>query len=216
MPLEAVPITPELESYLESVLAPRPQVLAELEREAEEKGVPIVGPQVGTLLHLLVSLQRPKLILELGAATGYSAIWLALGAPDAQVVTTELDQRRAERARRSIADAGLGGRVRLVEGNALDFISTTGERFDLIFNDLLNSFPDEATTVRAFERSVELLRPGGLLIADNALRRGEVLQPASQGSRNVARYNQLIADEPRLRGVIIPMRDGVSVARLEA
>jgi predicted O-methyltransferase YrrM len=213
--LEAVPITPELEAYLESVLAPRPPALAELEREAEETGVPIVGPQVGTLLYLLAALQESRRILELGAATGYSAIWLALGAPEAEVVTTELDARRAERARRSFARAGVEGRVRLVEGNALDYLAQTRDTFDLIFNDLLNSFPDEATTMRAFERSLELLRPGGLLVADNALRRGEVLEPSSQGSRNVARYNKLIAQERRLRGVIIPMRDGVSVARLE-
>ena len=96
MALEAVQITPQLESYLEAQLQPRDPVLAALEREAEEKGVPIVGPQVGTLLCLFTGLLRPRLILELGCATGYSAIWLARGAPDARLITTELDRGRAE------------------------------------------------------------------------------------------------------------------------
>jgi predicted O-methyltransferase YrrM len=213
--LEAVPITPELEGYLESLLATRPPALAQLENEAEEKGVPIIGPQVGTLFYVLAALQRPRRILELGCATGYSALWLALGAPDAELVTTELDHRRAERARKAFTQAGVEGRVTLVEGDALDYLEQTREEFDLVFNDLLNSFPDEATTTRAFERSLELLRPGGLLLADNALRRGEVLHPDSRGSRNVARYNELVARERRLRSLIIPIRDGVSVARLE-
>jgi caffeoyl-CoA O-methyltransferase len=214
--LEAVPITPELEDYLHRLLRPRDGVLAELEREAEEKGVPIVGPQVGTLLQLLAALQGPRRILELGCATGYSAIWLARGAPEATLVTTELDPRRIERARRSFRDGGLSDRVELVEGDAVEYLQRADDGFDFIFNDLLNSFRDEAVTVHAFELSLQRLRPGGLLVADNALRRGEVLRPASQGSRNVARYNELVAAHKRLRGLIIPLRDGVSVARLEA
>ena len=215
MALEAVPITPELESYLESLLTPRDPVLAGLEREAEEKRVPIVGPQVGTLLHVLCALLRPNLILELGCATGYSAIWLARGAPNARVVTTELDPGRAARARRSFSDAGLSDRVEIVEGDALVYLARSDETFDLVFNDLLNSFADLEKAERAFELSLRHLRPGGLLVADNALRRGEVLEPASQGSRNVVRYNELVATEERLQGLIVPLRDGVSVARLE-
>jgi caffeoyl-CoA O-methyltransferase len=215
MALEAVPVTPELESYLESLLQPRDRVLAGLEQEAEEKGVPIVGPQVGTLLHVLAGLLQPRVMLELGCATGYSAIWLAQGAPSARLITTELDPRRAARARRSFEGAGLAGRVELVEGDALAYLAKSTERFGLIFNDLLNSFPDEKATERCFALSLEKLEPGGLLVADNALRRGEVLEPSSQGGRNVIRYNELIASEKRLRGLIVPLRDGVSVARLE-
>jgi caffeoyl-CoA O-methyltransferase len=78
---------------------------------------------------------------------------------------------------------------------------------------LLNSFPDEATTERCFELSLARLRPGGLLLADNALRRGEVTAPSSRGARNVAHYNRLVAQHPRLESVIVPLRDGVSIAR---
>jgi len=216
MALEAVQITPQLESYLEAQLQPRDPVLAALEREAEEKGVPIVGPQVGTLLCLFTGLLRPRLILELGCATGYSAIWLARGAPDARLITTELDRGRAERARRSFEAAGLAGRVELIEGDALDYLSRTQDRFDVVFNDLLNSFRDEDAVERSFRLSLERLQPGGLLLADNSLRRGEVLRPSSRGGRNVVRYNELVAGDKRLQGLIIPLRDGVSVARLEA
>jgi predicted O-methyltransferase YrrM len=213
--LEAVPITAELEAYMVGLIGARDEVLARLEREADEKGVPIVGPQVGTLLYVLSATLSPRRMLELGTATGYSAIWLARGAPEARLVTVEKDGRRAEQARKSFREAGLEERVELVEGDALEYLGRTEAHFDLIFNDLLNSFPDEGTVERAFELSLRRLAPGGLLVADNALRRGEVLEPSSQGSRNVVRYNQLVARKGRLRGLVIPLRDGVSVARLE-
>jgi predicted O-methyltransferase YrrM len=85
---------------------------------------------------------------------------------------------------------------------------------DAIFNDLLNSFPDEATVERCFELSLARLRPGGLLLADNALGRGRVIAVESRPARNIDRYNRLVADDPRLESVIVPIRDGLSLARL--
>ncbi|HXM56010.1 MAG TPA: class I SAM-dependent methyltransferase, partial [Candidatus Dormibacteraeota bacterium] len=152
-----------------------------------------------------------------GAAVGYSTIWLARGCTGS-VVTTELDPERAAVARRNLAEAGLADRVRVAEEDGVAYLEAGDgdSQVDAIFNDLLNSFPDEATVERCFAAALRRLRPGGLLLADNALRRGEVLRPQSSGARNVARWNALVAAEPRLESVIVPLRDGVSIARLES
>jgi predicted O-methyltransferase YrrM len=211
--LAGVQITAELEDYLESLLPPRDPVLQRLEREIAESNIPGVGPAVGQFLAMLAKTSRCADAIELGTAIGYSAIWLAKGC-SGRIVTLELDSGRAERARRNLAAAGLADRVQLVEEDGVAYLERAEGQVDCIFNDLLNSFPDEATTERCFELSLKHLRPGGLLLADNALRRGEVLNPSSRGARNVARYNQLVAAEPRLDSLIVPLRDGVSFARL--
>jgi predicted O-methyltransferase YrrM len=211
--LASVQVTPELEAYVESLLPERDPVLRRVERELATSSVSGVGPAVGQLLSLLLRTGGCHDCIELGAAIGYSAIWLARGCTGA-VVTAELDPERAARARRNLADAGLADRVHVREEDGLALLEREDGRVDAIFNDLLNSFPDERTVERCFAASLRRLRPRGLLLADNALRRGEVLRPRSAGARNVARWNELIAAEPRLDSVIVPLRDGVSIARL--
>jgi predicted O-methyltransferase YrrM len=209
----AVQVTPELESYVESLLPERDAVLRRLEEEIETTGVPGIGPAVGQLMYLLLRMAGCRDAIELGCAVGYSAIWLGRGCIG-EVVTTELDPDRAAAARRNLAEAGLVDRVRVLEEDGIACLEREERQVDCIFNDLLNSFPDQATVDRCFAASLRRLRPGGLLLADNALRRGEVLRPSSRGARNVARYNELVAAEPRLDSLIVPLRDGVSIARL--
>ena len=214
MRLAAVQVDAELEDYMESLLPPREPVLARIEHELEEERVPAVGPLVGQLLCLQLRLRGARDVLELGTATGYSAIWLARGC-SGRVVTLETDPERAARARDNIAEAGLAGRVEVREEDALRYLESGEERVDCVFNDLLNSFPDEGVVERCFERSLARLSPGGLLLADNALGRGQVVHPESRQARNIARYNRLVAETPGLKSTIVPLRDGVSVAWLE-
>jgi predicted O-methyltransferase YrrM len=211
--VSAVQVTPELEDYIESLLPERDAVLRRLEDEIETTRVPGVGPAVGQLLYLLLRTAGCRDVIELGCAIGYSAIWLARGSTG-EVVTTELDSERAALARRNLADAGLAERVRVLEEDGVAYLEREERQVDCVFNDLLNSFQDETVVERCFAASLRRLRPGGLLLADNALRRGEVLRPRSTGARNVARWNALVAAEPRLESVLVPLRDGVSVARL--
>jgi caffeoyl-CoA O-methyltransferase len=213
MRLDAVQVTPEIETYLEQLIPTREPVLGRIEAEVEHERVPAVGTQVGQLLSLLVRMNGCRDVLELGTATGYSAIWLARGC-SGRLVTLELDPARAERARRNITEAELGHRVEVVEQEATAYLEAMAGQVDCIFNDLLNSFPDERTVDRCFQLSLERLRPGGLLLADNALRRGQVVAPDSIPARNADRYNRLVASEPRLEGLVVPLRDGVSIARL--
>jgi caffeoyl-CoA O-methyltransferase len=195
------------------LLAPRDAVLARIEAEIERQGVPAIGPHVGRLLALLLRMNGCRDVLELGTATGYSAIWLARGSAGL-VTTLDTDPARVRRARANIAEAGLGDRIEVLQEEAMEHLERRGEPVDAIFNDLLNSFPDEVTVERCFELSVARLRPGGLLLADNALGRGRVIAVESRPARNIDRYNRLIAADPRLESVIVPIRDGLSLARL--
>jgi caffeoyl-CoA O-methyltransferase len=213
MRLAAVQVDARLEDYMESLLPRRDPVVERIERQVEEQNIPAVGPLEGQLLYLLVKTHRSADVLELGTAVGYSAIWLARGC-SGKVTTVELQPERAQQARQNLEDAGLGDRVQVVEGDAIGYLERTQDQVDCVFNDLLNSFPDEATVERCVRLSLARLRPGGLLLADNALGRGEVVRPSSRQSRNISRYNELVARAPQLESVIVPLRDGVSVARL--
>lgn len=211
--METVVVTDELQAYLDG-LVPRDGVLARLEEEAHRESIPIVDPHEGMLLYLLVKLARGKRILELGTATGYSGIWLLRGTEGGTLTTYEMDHERAQRARANFSEAGFADRAVVLEENAKDGLEKLDGRFDVCFIDLLNSFRSEEITQRVLELCLERLDGGALLMADNALRQGEVLHPKNQQARNVARYNELVARHPRLESVVIPIRDGLSVARV--
>ncbi len=213
--MKPVEVTEAIEVYMESLLPKRDPVLARMEDEAHREGIPIVDAHEGTLLSLLVRLSGAKRVLELGAATGYSGIWLLRGTDGGMLTTFEVDGKRAARARANFAEAGLGKQAMILEEDAVRGLEKLQGRFDACFIDLLNSFPSEEVTRRVVELCVERLDGGALLMADNALRQGEVVKPKNQQARNVAFYNELVASHPRLESVVIPIRDGLSVARVK-
>jgi caffeoyl-CoA O-methyltransferase len=213
--MRTVEVTDDLQAYLDGLVPKRDKVLARLEEEAHREGIPIVDTHEGQVLYLLVKLARAKTILELGTATGYSGIWLLRGTDGGTLTTFEMDHERATRARKNFEEAGFGDRALVIEENAAEGLEKLDDRFDACFIDLLNSFRSEEITRRVVELCLERLEPGGLLMADNALRQGEVVHPSSQQARNVAFYNDLLAKHPRLESVVIPVRDGLSVARVK-
>ena len=212
--MRTVEVTDELQGYLDGLVPERDRVLSRIEEEAHRDNVPIVDVHEGMLLHLLVKLARAQRILELGAATGYSGIWLLRGTNGGTLTTYEMDHRRAQAARQNFADAGFARQAIVLEEDAVSGLQKLEGRFDACFIDLLNSFPSEDVTRRVLELCLERLDAGALLMADNALRQGEVLRPRTQQARNVAHYNELVAGHPRLESVVVPIRDGLSVARV--
>ncbi|GAC1504476.1 MAG: O-methyltransferase [Candidatus Dormibacteraceae bacterium] len=212
--MRTVEVTDEVQAYLNSLVPPRNPVLARMEEEAQRENIPIVEVHEGALLSLLVKIARAKRVLELGTATGYSGIWMLRGTVDGQLTTFEVDHKRAERARANFSEAGFGNRALVLEQDAVGGLQKLEARFDACFIDLLNSFPSEDVTLRVAELCLERLDPGALLMADNALRQGEVIKPKTQQARNVAAYNAWVAKNPRLDSVVIPIRDGLSVARV--
>jgi predicted O-methyltransferase YrrM len=212
--VKPVNVTEELEAYMLGLLPTRDSVLARMEDEAHRENIPIVDAHEGALLSLLVRVAGAKRVLELGTATGYSGIWLLRGTEGGMLTTFEVDGKRAARARANFAEAGLGKQALVLEQDAVGGLEKLEERFDACFIDLLNSFPSEDVTRRVVELCIERLDPGALLIADNALRQGDVVNPKNQQTRNVVLYNELVARHPRLDSVVIPIRDGLSVARV--
>jgi len=212
--MRSVDVTDELQAYLDGLVPPRDPVLARLEEEAHRENIPIVDPHEGQLLYLLVKIAGAKRILELGTATGYSGIWLLRGSGDGTLTSYEMDHERAERARANFAAAGFAEAALVLEENAKDGLEKLEGRFDACFIDLLNSFRSEEITRRVLELCLERLDPGALLMADNALRQGEVLHPDNQQAKNVRYYNELVSRHPRLESVVLPIRDGLSVARV--
>lgn len=212
--MNPVQVTDELQAYMDALLPKRDRVLSRLEAEAEAEDIPIVGPHEGAFLGLLARLVSGRRILELGTATGYSGIWMLRATEGGHLTTFETNPERAARARANFNEAGLADQATVIELDAVAGVTALSGEFDVCFNDLLNSFGSEEVVEQTMEACLARLRPGGLLLADNALRRGEVLRPASQQARNVARYNELVVRNDRLEGLIIPIRDGLSVARL--
>ena len=213
--MRTVEVTDELQAYLNGLLPARDKVLARMEAEAQTENIPIVGAHEGALLYLLVRIARAKRVLELGTATGYSGIWLLRGTVGGALTTFEVDQKRAARARANFSEAGFGKQAMVLEQDAVGGLEKLAARFDACFIDLLNSFPSEDVTVRVAELCLERLDGGALLMADNALRQGEVVKPTNQQARNVAAYNEWVSKHPRLESVVIPIRDGLSVARVK-
>ncbi len=212
--MRTVEVTDDLQAYMDGLVPPRDAVLARMEEEARTENIPIIDTHEGALLYLLVKIAGAKRVLELGTATGYSGICLLRGTDGGSLTSFETDPKRAARARANFSEAGLGKQAMVLEQDAVTGLQKVDARFDACFIDLLNSFPSEEVTLRVAELCLERLDEGALLMADNALRQGEVLRPKNQQGRNVAAYNLWIARHPRLESVVIPIRDGLSVARV--
>ena len=154
---------PDLEGYFRNFVPRRDPLLLELERQAQAEGIPIVGPVVGELLFILARVTAAANLLELGTATGYSAIHLARGCqPAGKIVSMEWDEAMAARARTNFARAGLSGQIEVRVGDALQLMATMAGPFDFIFLDL-----DKESYLPALPHCRRLLRPGGLLVTDN-------------------------------------------------
>lgn len=200
--------------YAESVSGPTPDYLDEVERQTYLKTMApqmLSGRLQGRLLAMLSKLRQPATILEFGTFTGYSALCLAEGlTPDGVIHSIEGNKEMAFLARENFANSPYAGRIKLHVGQAADLFPALTGPFDLIFLDGdKRSYPDY------YPDLIDRLTPGGLLLADNILWDGKVsasgkLDADAQALRN---YNQLLAEDPRMEVVVLPLRDGLSVGR---
>ena len=202
-----------VDEYIASLFARDDDVLAALREAADREGLPpiSISAVTGRLLQILLCAVRAERVLEVGTLGGYSAIWMARALPAAgRLITIEVDDRHAEFARRYFVRAGLDDRIEVRIGRAMDILPAfDGERFDAIFLDA-----DKEPLPTYFEWALRLLRPGGLLMADNALWGGRVLDPdtADEGTRGVLEFNRRMASDPRVTATIVPVGDGLAVA----
>jgi predicted O-methyltransferase YrrM len=205
----------DVERYLYGLLPQRDRVLREMEEYAHQHMLPIVGPAVGRLLHLLVKISGAQRIFEMGSAIGYSTIWLARAVGErGEVYYSDSDPANARRAAKYFKRAGVAGRVRILVGDALESLRGTRGKFDLIFNDV-----DKQSYPAVFALALSRLRQRGLLVADNTLWHGRVARYGprpDEWTRAVLEFNRLLYSTPGLETVILPLRDGVSVSLLSS
>ncbi len=197
-------VAEEIEAYSEAHTTPAPehlQALADETRASLECPQMLTGPVEGRLLETLVWIARPRLIVELGTYSGYSAQFMARALPPGgRLITCELSAERAEFARRRLQDP----RVEIREGPALETLATIDEPIDLAFIDADKpGYPDY------YEALVPKLSERGLIVADNTLRGGAVLDGDIMDA-----FNQRVLDDPRTVCVLLPVRDGVTLIRL--
>lgn len=192
-----------------------------IRRELEARGFPRieVSPLEGRTLAVLARLVGARRLLEVGTLGGYSALWLlSLLDADAELVTVERDPEHAALAREAFRRAGVDDRVRLVEGDAREAVPALrdeveggggGGRFDLAFLDA-----DKESYPLYLEASAGLLRPGGLVLADNAFWKGRVVDPEDRepSTEGIRELHRRVAEDPRFEGTVLPVRDGLLAA----
>ncbi|MDB5063827.1 MAG: putative O-methyltransferase [Chloroflexi bacterium] len=211
MSTTATTVTPELEAYLAPLFWPEDRLLQDLARDLAERGPQIqVSAEEGRLLAMLVTLSGARRVLEVGTLFGYSGVWMgrAMG-PSGHLDTVEFSPVHAEAARGWFDRAGLADRVTVHQGPALEVLPRLHAGYDLAFFDAAKS-----EYCDYLDHALRLVRPGGLILADNVFWNGRVAADAGGDAdvRGIRDYNARIASDPRLTSTVIPVGDGLSVS----
>jgi len=205
----------EIEQYAETFTREEGEVLSALNRETWAKVLTprmLSGHLQGQTLRMFSLMMRPKCILEIGTYTGYSAICLAEGlAEGGKLFTIDINEELREMVLRYVDKAGMTDRITAIVGNAREVIPTLDGPFDLVFIDA-----DKENYANYFNLVIDRMPVGGFIIADNVLWSGKVLQPDSALDRETIALKDFVRklkDDPRVETVLLPIRDGLLVAR---
>jgi caffeoyl-CoA O-methyltransferase len=214
-------ISDELFNYAEQHSTPEYTFLADLNRETNLTQVyprMLAGHMQGMLLRFISQMINPHRILEIGTFTGYSAINLALGlsatADDEGLLhTIEVDPELEETIRKYLKEAGLEKKVVLHTGEAMKIIPTLDETWDLVYIDA-----DKPNYLNYYKMVFDRVRPGGFILADNALWDGKVLEanPRSRDTQGIIEFNDFVMNDSRVENLLLPFRDGVMICRKKA
>lgn len=203
-------VDPDVDRYLHGLANPADPILREMELLGAERGFPIVGPQVGRLLHVLALSCEARRVIELGSGFGYSAYWFARAVgPGGLVVLTEKSAEKAAEATEFLGRGGFSDRIRVEVGDAFEIAQRMEGPFDLVFNDA-----DKERYPAALDVARSLLRPGGLLVSDNMLWYGTVLddEPAEPSTRAVKELTRLLYAASDFATALVPIRDGLTIS----
>jgi caffeoyl-CoA O-methyltransferase len=210
----------EIDGYIENLFAPQDEALEAAVRESQRAGLPEiqVSPNEGKLLQLLAEMVGARRILEVGTLGGYSAINLARGmAEDGTLISLELDEHHAEVARQNVAGAGFGELVEIRVGDARELLARIADNgegpFDLIFIDA-----DKQGYPEYLEWAMRLSRPGSLILGDNTIWGGTIINPQDASTWAIYEFNERLAKDPRLSAIVLPQIrervDGLAIARV--
>ncbi len=203
-----------MEEYLKALIPESKAVLKDLESYAKENSIPIVQKESANFLQLMVSMQRPKKILELGTAIGYSAILMSEASFNkAEITTIEREASMIEKAQKNFDDHGYTN-INIIQGEALEVLASLDEEYDLIFMDA-----GQGHYNHFFPLCLKLLAKDGIIVADNVLFRGMVANNALLKKRKITivkrmrKYLMEVNADPNLITSVIPMGDGIAVTK---
>jgi caffeoyl-CoA O-methyltransferase len=209
-------ISQELEDYIEQHSQKEPELLAALNKETYQK---ILLPRMlsghfqGRVLSMLSKLIRPLNILEIGTYTGYSALCLCEGMQEGgQLHTIDIKEELVDFQRKHFDKSPWGNQIVQHLGEAVDIIPTLEAKFDLVFIDA-----DKENYINYFELILPKMNKGGIILSDNVLWSGKVLEPLHPNdisTRILLEYNDLLNNDPRVETVLLPIRDGLTVSRV--
>ncbi|MBQ8564499.1 MAG: O-methyltransferase [Bacteroidaceae bacterium] len=202
-----------IEEYICRHIDPAEPALARLDRDTHVYHLRprmVSGHLQGRILKMICRMVQPHRVLELGTFTGYSALCFAEGmAPDGEVHTLEIDDEVEDFAREHFAQSPYGDKVKMYIGDALETIKTLTDTYDLVFIDA-----NKRDYLRYYEAVLPLVRPGGIILADNTLWDGKVVtEPDSRDPQTVGivEFNNFVATDDRVEKVILPLRDGLTI-----
>jgi len=205
----------KLDEYIEKHTTDEDAVLLELSRETHLKTYyprMLSGKVQGKFLEMIVQMMKPLRILEIGTFTGYSAIAMAKGLPEnGKIITLEVNPEMEIFIRKFINKSGLENKIELLIGDAVELIPKMEEQFGLVFIDA-----DKEQYIDYYNLSMEKLRPGGFILADNVLWSGKVLETdekSDKETKGIKAFNDFVANDPRVEQVILSVRDGLLLAR---
>ena len=206
-------VPPEIDRYAREHTSERPALFDELRSHTYatfDNPQMQVGRVEGMLLKLLVALCGAKRVLEIGTFTGYSALCMAEALPaDGELITCDHNEEHVAAARSFFERSPHGHKITIRLGDALDTVVALDDKpFDLVFIDA-----DKARYLDYYEQLLPRLRTGGLLVADNVLWSGEVLDPSSDDARGIVAMNERVQSDDRVDNVLLPVRDGLMLAR---
>jgi caffeoyl-CoA O-methyltransferase len=211
-------IAEDLSAYIEGHADPEPELLQELRDETFRE---LTDPQMqvgrveGAFLKMLVQMSGARRVLEVGTFSGYSSLSMAAGLPeDGKLITCDVDPKATSVARRYFDRSPHGHKIEIRLGDAVQTIETLaadGQTFDFVFLDA-----DKEGYVRYWELVLPMLPVGGIVVADNTLWSGRVLQPTSASDHGIVNFNELVRNDDRVERVLLSVRDGMMLARKRA
>jgi caffeoyl-CoA O-methyltransferase len=207
-----IPLVSEaIQNYADAFSSPEPELFQELatETRATQKDPQMmVGHGEGLLLRLLVMLSGARRVLEIGTFTGYSALAMAMALPaDGELITCDVDPKATTLAQKFWGRSPHGKKIRLELAPASDTIAMLKGPIDFVFIDA-----DKPNYIKYWDAVLPLVRPGGVLVADNVLWSGRVLDPQDDTTRAIVAFNAHVKNDDRVELVMLPIRDGVTVA----
>ncbi|MFD2516565.1 O-methyltransferase [Salinimicrobium flavum] len=205
----------EIDDYVVTHSAKEPELLQKLNRETNQKVLQprmLSGHYQGRILSMLSKLVNPKNILEIGTYTGYSALCLAEGMKsDGILHTIDVNEELVDLQKKYFDASPYKNMIKQHLGDATEIIPGLKEKFDLIFIDA-----DKPNYPKYFELIIDKLNPGGIIISDNVLWSGKVVEPLEEddeSTKALVEYNRLLAVDDRLETVMLPVRDGLTISR---